>query len=87
VARSSALADDHSVDAEKVWVWKTPENEYFFDPGTVVRVRVERETWNSQSDTSTTALAENADARARAQAPYSIEASIAEAGLGGEEWW
>ena len=79
--------DTFSVEAEKVWVWKTADNEYFFDDGTPVRVRIETEKWNSQTETPVAAVNENADTKMRAQVPYSIEASIAEAGLGGFDWW
>ena len=82
-----ADTDTHSVEAEKAWVWKTADNEYFFDDGTTVRIRIETERWNSQNETHVSAVNDNADNKARAQVSYSIEASIAEAGLGGVDWW
>jgi hypothetical protein len=52
-----------------------------------VRLRVEREAWNNQPDVMVAGVNDNPDTVARLQVPYSIEASMAEPGLGGEEWW
>jgi DNA-directed RNA polymerase subunit E'/Rpb7 len=79
--------DTDSNESEKVWVWQTGENEYWFDPGTIVRIRIEKETWRQPTDTAAISLGDNADSQARSQVSYSIEASIAEPGLGGVEWW
>lgn len=79
--------DTRSVEDEKVWVWKTADNEYFFDDNTPVRIRIETERWNSQNEAPVATVNDNADTKFRAQVPYSIEASIAEPGLGGFDWW
>ena len=68
-------------------VWHSGDNEYWFDPGTLVRVRIEKESWSSQNDAPAPAIDENEDAKARSRVPYSIEASMAEPGLGGIDWW
>jgi DNA-directed RNA polymerase subunit E'/Rpb7 len=84
----SSNSDDNSEEADKVWVWRPSEGaDYWFDPGTVVRFRVERETWNNLPDVTVAGVNDNPDTVARLQVPYSIEASMAEPGLGGEEWW
>ena len=81
--------DAGSEEEDKVWCWRPSEGaDYWFDPGTVVRLRVERETWNNQPEaTAPSITSDNPDTVARLQVPYSIEASMAEPGLGGEEWW
>jgi DNA-directed RNA polymerase III subunit RPC8 len=84
----SGEANDHSIEAEQVWVWKSGGQEYWFDAGETVRVRIESEKWNSPNETpAAVAGNETADVKARSQVPYSIEGSMAEAGLGGIEWW
>lgn len=81
------LVNDDSIETEQVWVWKTEAAEYYFDPGTTIRARIETEKWNGPNEMPVTAAHDNADTKARAQVPYSIEASIAEPGLGGVNWW
>jgi RNA polymerase III subunit Rpc25 len=83
-------------------VWKSEEADLWFDPGTVVNIRIEHETW---MDRAPNAQLLNADSHLESQAlvPYSLtvrtvlvfwfasadslQASIAEGGLGGIEWW
>ena len=72
---------------EKVWIWETGDNSIYLDPGTVVKLRIEQENWNNQSDASSTSKSDNPDIQAMADVPYSIVASMAESGLGGVEWW
>ncbi|KAK5022000.1 DNA-directed RNA polymerase III complex subunit Rpc25 [Exophiala sideris] len=73
-------------EAEKTWVWRTEESELWFDEGTVVNLRVEAEKWHDQAPKGPAETAE-AGAEAERKVPYAIEASMAEAGLGGVEWW
>ena len=81
------MANDHSIDAENVWVWKTQGSEFYFDAGESVRARVETERWNGANETPAAAENESADMKARAAVVYSIEASMNEPGLGGSTWW
>lgn len=67
---------------EEVWVWPSGETEIFFDNGTVVHARIEKETWQDAMQVD-----EKKAKDAAARTPYSIEASMAEVGLGGVEWW
>lgn len=82
-----SIANDHSIDAENVWVWKTQGSEFYFDAGENVRARVETERWNGANETPATAENESADTKARAAVAYSIEVSMNEPGLGGSNWW
>ncbi|KAI1617533.1 DNA-directed RNA polymerase III subunit C25 [Exophiala viscosa] len=73
-------------DTEKTWVWRTGESELWFDQGTVVNLRVEAEKWHDQAPKGPAETAEAGNEGER-KVPYAIEASMAEAGLGGVEWW
>ncbi|EXJ78199.1 hypothetical protein A1O3_09360 [Capronia epimyces CBS 606.96] len=73
-------------EGEQTWVWKTDESELWFDQGTVVNMRVEAEKWHDQAPKGPSANGE-ADKQTERQVPYAVEASMAEAGLGGVEWW
>ncbi|KIW56475.1 DNA-directed RNA polymerase [Exophiala xenobiotica] len=70
-------------EAEKTWVWKTEESELWFDEGTVVNLRIEAEKWHDQAPKGPA----DAEKDGERKVPYAIEASMAEAGLGGVEWW
>lgn len=75
-------------EEEEVWVWLSGETEIFFDNGTVVHARIEKETWQDAMviDEKKSKVVNGAkDTPTRT--PYSIEASMAEVGLGGVEWW
>ncbi|KAK5046548.1 hypothetical protein LTR84_008351 [Exophiala bonariae] len=76
---------------EKTWVWRTEESELWFDIGTVVNLRIEAEKWVDQAPKAPIKSGGAAGAAGEAvlerAVPYSIEASMAEAGLGGVEWW
>jgi DNA-directed RNA polymerase III subunit RPC8 len=74
-------------DTEQVWIWRVESSDIYFDQGTVVKLRVEKENWNSLTGVAAAEAAGNADTRAMANAPYSIEGSMAEPGLGGVDWW
>ena len=65
------LASDED---EKTWVWKSEEADVWFDPGTVVNVRIEQEHWQ---DRAPGAHAVNGDAIPEAQlhVPYSLTVS------------
>lgn len=75
-------------EKEKVWIWLSGETEIFFDDGTVVHARIEKENWEDamhiDEDKSKSA---NGTLASTNKAPYSIEASMAETGLGGVDWW
>ncbi|MCJ1297601.1 DNA-directed RNA polymerase III subunit rpc25 [Hypocenomyce scalaris] len=70
---------------EQCWVWNNEGQEYFYDKYEWVRFRVEQEYWHDQSPVapserdSTSAL--------ERKSPYSITASMMQAGLGPTEWW
>jgi len=85
---SNAESDQilYSDEAEKTWVWRTEESELWFDEGTVVNLRIEAEKW---VDLAAKGPNMNGEAELEQQrpVPYSIEASMAEAGLGSVEWW
>ncbi|KAK5087945.1 DNA-directed RNA polymerase III complex subunit Rpc25 [Lithohypha guttulata] len=74
---------------EKVWVWLSGETEIFFDDGTIVHARVETEKWQDamQIDESKVKAVNGAQETLPNKIPYSIEASMAEMGLGGVDWW
>ncbi|KIX01646.1 DNA-directed RNA polymerase [Rhinocladiella mackenziei CBS 650.93] len=73
-------------EAEKTWVWRTEESELWFDEGTIVNLRIEAEKWQDQGPKGPITDSET-ETENECQVPYSIEASMAEAGLGGVEWW
>lgn len=72
-----------SEEAENTWVWKSDEADLWFDPGTVVNIRVEQEKWQ---DKASGTYAADGDSSAKSAA-YSLTASMAEGGLGGLHWW
>jgi DNA-directed RNA polymerase subunit E'/Rpb7 len=80
-----------SQEDEGAWVWKTEGNDLYFDPGTVVNVRIEQERWTDKAagkKTSVTGVegSENGDANDNNPA-YELIGSMAEGGLGGLHWW
>lgn len=82
------LFDGCSYDEEeKVWIWETSGTQIYCDIGTLVRIRVEKETWHNQTDTVSASVNDNPDVQALATVPFSITASMAEPGLGGIDWW
>ncbi len=60
-----------SDENEKTWVWKSEEADVWFDPGTVVNIRIEQEHWQ---DRAPGAQAVNGDAALDSQphVPYSL---------------
>lgn len=76
-------------EEEKVWIWPTGETEIYFDNGTIVHARIEKESWEDAmhkgpvKDSKTLHSINDGPPKA----PYSIEASMAEPGLGGVDWW
>lgn len=73
---------------EEVWVWQTGETEIFFDNGTVVHARIEKEIWQDVTQVDDKkAKGINGAKDTAAKSPYSLEASMAEMGLGGVDWW
>ncbi|KAA6409694.1 MAG: DNA-directed RNA polymerase III subunit RPC8 [Lasallia pustulata] len=70
---------------EQCWVWNNEGQEYFYDKYEWVRFRVEQEHWHDQSPVAPSER-ENISASDR-KSPYSIIASMMQAGLGPTEWW
>ncbi len=65
--------DIRSDETEKVWVWRTGdegEAEFWFDHGTIVHARVEKEKWEDAARQAPT-KADKSDKKI----PYSIEVS------------
>ncbi|KAJ4527183.1 DNA-directed RNA polymerase III complex subunit Rpc25 [Exophiala dermatitidis] len=71
---------------EQTWIWKTGDASLYFDPATVVNLRVESEKWHDQAPKGPQAEGE-AEKQTERKVPYAIEASMAESGLGGVDWW
>ncbi|KAL2444660.1 hypothetical protein ABEF94_016908 [Exophiala dermatitidis] len=71
---------------EQTWIWKTGDASLYFDPATVVNLRVESEKWHDQAPKGPQTEGE-ADKQTDRKVPYAIEASMAESGLGGVDWW
>jgi len=69
--------------AEQVWVWSVDDALIYYDNAETVRFRVEAEHWVDQSPLGPN---ENPDEQER-RAPYTIEASMGEDGLGPVLWW
>lgn len=67
-------------------MWKTEETDLWFDPGTVVNVRIEQEKWQDKA-AGTHLASTDGPLDPPPHVPYSLTASIAEGGLGGLEWW
>ena len=67
-------------------MWKNDDNELFFDVGEVVRFRVESEQWHDQSPDAPPKATDTA-AEIERKVPYSIIASMCDAGLGPVTWW
>lgn len=75
---------------ENVFVWKNEDTELFFDIGETVRFRVEAEEWVDQSPKgppSKQGGGDEVDGEGVRKPPYSIVASMCEAGLGPVTWW
>ena len=69
-------------------MWPTGETEIFFDDGTIVHARIEKEIWQDAmqvDEKKAKAAAESGNIPLKQ--PYTIEASMAEVGLGGVDWW
>ena len=73
---------------ESVWIWQSGETPIYFDNGTNVHARIEKETWQDamQVDEKKAKIV-NGTGAVPQKVPYAIEASMAEMGLGGVEWW
>lgn len=87
---SSMLFDDCFYhEEEETWVWPTGDSEVYFDNGTIVHARIESETWQDamQIDESKVKAATGVEEALPTRVPYSIQASMAEMGLGGVDWW
>ncbi|KAL2036878.1 hypothetical protein N7G274_010421 [Stereocaulon virgatum] len=70
---------------EQVWTWVNDGDEYFYDKLDWVRIRVEEEHWH---DFTPVAPSERNNASiAERKSPYSIIASMIQAGLGPVQWW
>lgn len=77
-------------EEEQTWVWKTEDSEVFFDNGTTVHARIEKEIWEDTiqpNPVKDTALTNGASQEVAKKNPYSIVASMNEVGLGGSDWW
>ncbi|RVX73641.1 hypothetical protein B0A52_02531 [Exophiala mesophila] len=73
-------------EAEKVWVWKTEGEEFFFDPSVIVNVRVEAEKWPTLTQKNSS-IKDSDEEDETLNTSYSIQAAMDQAGLGGVEWW
>ena len=60
-----------SDEDEKTWVWKSEEADVWFDPGTVVNIRIEQENWQDRAPGARTV---NGDAPldSKPHVPYSL---------------
>lgn len=86
VPETMLFEDSYYHEEERVWVWPSGESEIFFDDGTVVHARVEKEIWQDAMTLEGDKVQVNGTASADKKVLYSIEASMAETGLGGD-WW
>lgn len=74
-------------EEEETWVWRTEEAEVFFDSGTTVHARIESESWQDAMQIEKGKAASVDEGALPSRVPYSIQASMAETGLGGVDWW
>ncbi|OKL56963.1 hypothetical protein UA08_07805 [Talaromyces atroroseus] len=71
--------------AENIWVWENDGQPFFYDVNEIVRFRVEAEEWHDQRPTKP----EQADGQTQSdyKAPYTIQASMVDSGMGLISWW
>ncbi|KAK4649195.1 DNA-directed RNA polymerase III complex subunit Rpc25 [Podospora pseudopauciseta] len=79
----------HSVEAEKVWLWKSDEEtQLYYDTHEIVRFMVLEERWYTQPPTKPKESTDSdAPTKTTYQAPYSIIGTMAAPGLGITLWW
>ncbi|KAI9681143.1 MAG: DNA-directed RNA polymerase III subunit rpc25 [Caeruleum heppii] len=75
--------DSHFDHSEQVWIWTSDESKLYLDKNESVRFRVEAEEWNDQSPVAPAERYATTERRS----PYSIQASMAQSGLGPTSWW
>ena len=63
-----------SDEDDKTWVWKSEEADLWFDPGTVVNVRIEQEHWQDQAPGARTASGD-VTLESQPHVPYSLTVS------------
>lgn len=64
-------------------VWKTDDDELFFDNHETVRLRIEEEEWNDAAPVGPKREGEEEEKKS----PYKLVASMEEAGMGPCMWW
>ena len=80
-------ADDQGTEA---WIWRSGDNEYFFDKAERCMMRVEQEEWNDlspQMKRPDDYDVERRDEYGLKVGPYRILASMMHSGLGPTLWW
>ncbi|KAK4170129.1 RNA polymerase III subunit Rpc25-domain-containing protein [Cladorrhinum sp. PSN259] len=77
--------------AEGVWIWKTEDQELYFDLNEIVRLKVISEEWHDQTPTEPIELADDSEAAEKAisnrRPVYSIIGTMDGTGLGCCLWW
>ncbi|KAF2442597.1 hypothetical protein P171DRAFT_434070 [Karstenula rhodostoma CBS 690.94] len=87
VPQANLFEPSHYDPGENAWVWSPPDGEeFFFDKGETVLLRVEREEWFDQKP-SIVQKDENGNVVERRGVPWRIIASMNQSGLGPCMWW
>ena len=68
---------------DQLWIWDNDNEMFYFDHHEAVRFRIESENWVDQAPMGPTEKEEGVEKAS----PYTIEASMADAGLGPCLWW
>ena len=69
---STMLFDGSQFDeGERTWVWKSEEADVWFDPGTVVNIRIEQEHWQDRAP-GARSVNEDAVLDSQPHVPYSL---------------
>ncbi|KAJ4345379.1 DNA-directed RNA polymerase III complex subunit Rpc25 [Didymosphaeria variabile] len=87
VPHANLFEPSHYDPGENAWVWSPPDGEeFFFDKGETVLLRVEREEWFDQKP-SIVQKDEHGNVVERRGVPWRIIASMNQSGLGPCMWW
>ncbi|KAK7182053.1 hypothetical protein DPSP01_008219 [Paraphaeosphaeria sporulosa] len=87
VPQANLFEPSHYDPGENAWVWSPPDGEeFFFDKGETVLLRVEREEWFDQKP-SIVQKDEHGNIVERRGVPWRIIASMNQSGLGPCMWW